>query len=64
MSMLDTSRVTGNSPGKPNQPATTAAPLLVADLNWGPEEAQETRARLAALEADWDAPGMDAYDNL
>jgi hypothetical protein len=40
------------------------APLLVADLGWSNEEAKETRARLAALEDDWDAPGMEAYDQL
>ena len=49
----------------PNQKATTTAgPLLVSDLDWSAEEAKETRARLFALEEDWDAPGMEAYDRL
>jgi hypothetical protein len=39
-------------------------PLLVSDLGWSQEEAAATRARLAAFEEDWDAPGMDAYDAL
>jgi hypothetical protein len=28
------------------------------------EEAFDLRRRLATFENDWDAPGMDAYDNL
>lgn len=43
---------------------TATGPLLVSDLGWSPEEARETRARLAALEEDWDAPGMEDYDQL
>ncbi len=42
----------------------TFSPLLVSDLGWSAEEAKETRARLAALEEDWEAPGMEAYDRL
>jgi hypothetical protein len=42
----------------------TDTPLLVSDLGWSPEEAKETRARLAVLEEDWDAPGMGEYDHL
>jgi hypothetical protein len=54
-----------SSKEKRNQEAPAAAgPLLVSDLDWSTEEARETRARLAALEADWDAPGMEAYDHL
>jgi hypothetical protein len=41
-----------------------SSPLLVSDLGWSAEEAKETRARLAALEEDWEAPGMEAYDRL
>ena len=40
------------------------APLLVSGLGWSNEEAKETRARLAAFEEDWDAPGMEDYDYL
>ncbi|MDD5641076.1 MAG: hypothetical protein PHX53_05460 [Syntrophales bacterium] len=51
--------------GKPSRKAQAAAPpLLVSDLGWSNEEAKETRARLAALEEDWDAPGMEDYDRL
>ena len=51
--------------GKPDRKTqTTAGPLLVANLGWSAEEAKETRARLAALEEDWEAPGMEAYDHL
>jgi hypothetical protein len=39
-------------------------PLLISKLGWTPKEAFETRARLAAFEEDWDAPGMECYDNL
>ena len=42
----------------------SSSPLLVSDLGWSAEEAKETRARLAALEEDWEAPGMEAYDRL
>ncbi|MBM4288413.1 MAG: hypothetical protein FJ135_09760 [Deltaproteobacteria bacterium] len=51
--------------GKSGRKAQAApAPLLVSDLGWSSEEAKETRARLAALEEDWDAPGMEDYDRL
>lgn len=65
MDNIDISSEPASSPGKSNHEATAGAfPLLVADLDWRAEEAKETRARLAALEEDWDAPGMDAYDHL
>lgn len=38
--------------------------LLVADLGWMPEQAADTRARLASFAEDWDAPGMEEYDDL
>jgi hypothetical protein len=54
-----------SSKDKPNLKAQAASgSLLVSDLSWSAEEASETRARLAALEEDWDAPGMEAYDHL
>jgi hypothetical protein len=46
------------------KPKAVPAPLLVSDLGWSSEETKETRARLAALEEDWDAPGMEDYDRL
>lgn len=39
-------------------------PKLLADIGWSQAEAFETRARLGAFEEDWNAPGMDAYDEL
>lgn len=39
-------------------------PKLLADISWSQAEAFETRARLAAFEEDWNAPGMEAYDEL
>jgi len=65
MSSTDTSQEAVSSKGKRNRMAqSAAAPLLVANLGWSGEEAMETRARLAALEEDWDVPGMEAYDRL
>ena len=65
MSNADTSQEAVPSKGKPSRKAQSAvAPLLVSNLGWSVEEAKETRARLAALEEDWDAPGMEAYDRL
>jgi hypothetical protein len=37
---------------------------LIAELGWSAGEAWETRRRLRSFEEDWDAPGMDAYDDL
>jgi len=45
-------------PGKEKQP------LRVADLGWTPAQAADTRARLASFAEDWDAPGMEGYDDL
>lgn len=65
MGNAETSQEAVSSKEKPNLKAQTAAgPLLVSDLGWSTEEAKETRARLAGLEEDWDAPGMEAYDQL
>lgn len=65
MGNTDISQDAVASKRKPDRRAQTAiGPLLVANLGWSAEEAKETRARLAALEEDWDAPGMDAYDDL
>lgn len=65
MSNAEISQEAVSAKGKPNQKAqAAAAPLLVAELGWSNEEVKETRARLAALEEDWDAPGMEAYDRL
>ena len=51
--------------GKSTREVQTApGPFLVSNIGWSVEEVQETRGRLAALEEDWDAPGMEAYDHL
>jgi len=39
-------------------------PLFIADLNWTTEEALEIRSHLATFEDDWNAPGMELYDEL
>lgn len=36
----------------------------LSELGWSLEEALETRMRLRTFEEDWNAPGMDAYDEL
>jgi len=65
MSDVEISPEAASSKGKPHRKVQVAAsPLLVADLGWSNEEAKETRARLASLEEDWDAPGMEDYDRL
>ena len=40
------------------------APLRIADLGWTQEQAADTRARLASFAEDWNAPGMEGYDDL
>ena len=65
MGKTDVSQEAVSSKGKPNRDAQAAAGLLlVSNLGWSAEEAKETRARLAALEEDWDTPGMEEYDHL
>jgi hypothetical protein len=65
MGNADISEKAVSSKGKPGREAQAApGPLLVSNLGWSAEEVQETRARLAAWEEDWDAPGMEAYDTL
>ncbi len=43
---------------------TVTHPLLVKDLGWTQHQVAETRTRLASFEEDWDAPGMEEYDNI
>lgn len=45
-----------------NEP--TQEKLLISDLGWSEAEAQETYYRLLAFQEDWEAPGMEAYDEL
>lgn len=54
------------SPG-PAEVVVIVHPLQGEDLRsrgWTAVEAAETRARLKSFEADWEAPGMEAYDVL
>ena len=65
MGNFDISQERVSTTEKPNHEVpASVGPLLVSNLCWSAQEAQETRARLAALEEDWDAPGMEAYDQL
>jgi hypothetical protein len=36
----------------------------VSELGWTREQTAQVRASLQAFDADWDAPGMEKYDNL
>ena len=40
------------------------APLRVVGLGWTQEQVADTLARLASCTEDWDAPGMEGYDEL
>lgn len=42
----------------------TISRLSIFKLGWSRREALETRLRLLTFEEDWDAPGMDGYDEL
>ena len=65
MATADTFQEAVSSKEKPSRMDQSATvPLLVSNLGWSAEEAKETRARLAALEEDWDTPGMEDYDHL
>jgi hypothetical protein len=65
MNKSEISREAISSKGKAEQKSQAAAvPLRVSDLEWSRGEAMQTRGRLVALEEDWDAPGMEAYDYL
>ena len=37
---------------------------LIRNLGWSREQVMETRARLRSFEEDWNAPGMEGYDEL
>jgi hypothetical protein len=42
----------------------TAELLRIEELGWTTVEALETHLRLRNFADDWDAPGMEAYDDL
>jgi hypothetical protein len=41
-----------------------ASALLVSELGWTMEKAAAVRASLLSFEEDWDAVGMEDYDQL
>ena len=43
---------------------TTKKELLIDNLGWSEEETKETYYRLLNFKEDWEAPGMEAYDEL
>jgi hypothetical protein len=43
---------------------TAANKLLISELGWSMEQAIETRMRLRTFQEDWDASGMEGYDEL
>ena len=59
-----------SAPATPGPPPVETPPrpggeaLRVHDLEWSEVDAAATRARLRPFEEDWNAPGMDAYDDL
>lgn len=42
----------------------TKKPLLISDLGWTREQALETYLHFRTFREDWEAPGMEAYDEL
>ncbi len=40
------------------------SPRLIQELGWTQEDAAAIRYRLAAFRDDWEAPGMEIYDDL
>lgn len=38
--------------------------FAIDDLGWSEEETRETYYRLLNFKEDWEAPGMEAYDEL
>jgi hypothetical protein len=59
-------RKPGRRTEKTGTSSTSRAPSLpaVVDLGWSEAEALETRSRLSSFAEDWEAPGMEQYDDL
>ena len=51
-------------PGNALSTANITPGRSIEALGWTPAEALETYLRLRAFAEDWDAPGMEAYDDL
>ena len=45
-------------------PERVHSPQLIQELGWTCEEATAIRYRFAAFREDWEAPGMEIYDDL
>lgn len=43
---------------------TAPRPALLSELGWSPEQVVDTRQRFRTFEEDWDAPGMEVYDDM
>lgn len=53
------------SPGTSSTVSTHVVQLLeIEQLGWSAVEALETHLRFRSFAEDWDAPGMEAYDEL
>lgn len=54
------------SVGVVEQKAAPAQPVkhLIEELGWTREQAAEIRYRLASFSEDWEAPGMEVYDDI
>jgi hypothetical protein len=57
-------RQTAGTPARPAVSKKERASNLVSDLGWSRKRAAQVRASLAIFEADWNAPGMEGYDEL
>lgn len=44
--------------------AETRSSLLIENLGWTQSEIKEAYARLLSFQEDWNAPGMEGYDDL
>jgi hypothetical protein len=42
----------------------SSSPHLIQELGWTKEQATAIRYRFAAFREDWEAPGMEIYDDL
>ena len=42
----------------------TSDRMLITTLGWSKDQALETRMRLMTFVEDWEAPGMEGYDDL
>lgn len=45
-------------------PSSLSLLLIVSQLGWTASDAAASRHRLEIFENEWDAPGMEAYDQL